>query len=635
MTRTWVGRAALALVLHAAVTAFVLSPVAAQDPPSPDPAPGDTLIVPIPPEVLPPDTIPGRPDPPADTVPPPRRLPTPERLTPPGWAHATWEWDQQELGRWHGLTVLELIERIPGLVVTRAGWYGQPTGVAAYGHGGGRFRIFFNGFEFDGLASATPDLQHVSVVDLASVRVEVGLLETRVYIDTFAITEGRPFSQIEASTGVYGTRFIRGLFSTVLGTQGTITVGLDVTDTRGWVGEQPFTANAIIARYSRLLGARSEMELEYRQVSLDRPRGAFALQADRGDLVLRGRYLPLPALSAFGVLGRSWRTGTGADTLGVDLASLQASVGAEYAPWRRGSLRGFVSMRDGGRTGYAQPTLDANLEGVFSPLAWADLTGQLRHTRTDGISGAELLATVRVGPAAGFSAFATAASGTRGIGLARDTLLTRMVAGEDGEPILEDYRVFSFPVVGSSTTGVRTGLEWSGAGARLGVAHVIQDVDSVVPFGLPFDRTVAPAAPVRLSGFEVFGSIPIFTPALRIEGTYSYWGDVGFRPYLPEQSGRGALVFSRTYYEGNLEPTLRVETIRRGSSLVPDPGRTAFAAVSQPYDWTNLFLQIRILDVRAFFVWENVMNNLLAQDLPGLPLGGQRFYYGVRWHFLD
>jgi hypothetical protein len=51
----------------------------------------------------------------------------------------------------------------------------------------------------------------------------------------------------------------------------------------------------------------------------------------------------------------------------------------------------------------------------------------------------------------------------------------------------------------------------------------------------------------------------------------------------------------------------------------------------------NIFLQIRVLDVRAFLIVENLLNNAQVADLvgPNRFYGGQRAIYGVRWHFFD
>src|SRR5688572_14369053 len=77
----------------------------------PDTIPGDTLRVPIPAEevaadTLPPDSLMGGTDP--DSLGPPPLLPVFQQPLPVGVPHARWEWDRQELLRFHGLSLLEM-----------------------------------------------------------------------------------------------------------------------------------------------------------------------------------------------------------------------------------------------------------------------------------------------------------------------------------------------------------------------------------------------------------------------------------------------------------------------------------------------------------------------------------------------
>ena len=52
-----------------------------------------------------------------------------------------------------------------------------------------------------------------------------------------------------------------------------------------------------------------------------------------------------------------------------------------------------------------------------------------------------------------------------------------------------------------------------------------------------------------------------------------------------------------------------------------------------PYAMANLLLEIRILDVRAFLVFDNLTGIRTAADIPERPLPGSRLYYGLRWTF--
>jgi hypothetical protein len=162
-------------------------------------------------------------------------------------------------------------------------------------------------------------------------------------------------------------------------------------------------------------------------------------------------------------------------------------------------------------------------------------------------------------------------------------------------------------------------------------------VDSIAPFGLAFDRTLRPVEGGTITGWEGYWSVPLIYRPLRAEGTYTRWEESTLRPYLPLDQARIGLSFTERFYDGNLEPTLRVEAVHRGASLVPTADRAAFETVAPAYTIYRLFLQIRVLDVRAFLIWDNLLNDQVAADLvgPGRVLGGQRAIYGVRWHFFD
>ena len=123
-----------------------------------------------------------------------------------------------------------------------------------------------------------------------------------------------------------------------------------------------------------------------------------------------------------------------------------------------------------------------------------------------------------------------------------------------------------------------------------------------------------------------------------LDGSYSRWSDQGFRPYLPREQGRGSVELHGVFYDGQLEPTLRVEGEYRGPTLVPggEPGASGVllnGAVANAYSLLNLYLQIRIVDVRAFLFWENLLNQQEPLGLDRFLQPGPRLVYGGRWFF--
>ena len=130
-------------------------------------------------------------------------------------------------------------------------------------------------------------------------------------------------------------------------------------------------------------------------------------------------------------------------------------------------------------------------------------------------------------------------------------------------------------------------------------------------------------------------AVPRTRDIVRVEGWANYWGARGGRPYLPDYDARGAITAHGVFYDGQLEPTLSFEVVTRGTMAVPGAGEGNPLIETSPYTLTNLFLQIRILDVQAFGLWENFFNYRTAADIPGVRLPGQRLIYGLRWVFRD
>jgi hypothetical protein len=155
----------------------------------------------------------------------------------------------------------------------------------------------------------------------------------------------------------------------------------------------------------------------------------------------------------------------------------------------------------------------------------------------------------------------------------------------------------------------------------------------VVPFGLGFDRGVEAMDVDAARGIEARASLPVpgTQGSVRLQGWFNYWADRGGRPYLPTEQGRATLELNREFYDGQLEPTLRLDLTQRGSTRVPLADGELVE--TDPYAFLDLFLQIRILDLRAYLLWPNLFNYRTAFDIPEHRLPTTRLIYGVRWFF--
>ncbi|MDQ3556070.1 MAG: hypothetical protein M3409_04745, partial [Gemmatimonadota bacterium] len=262
----------------------------------------------------------------ADSLLPAAMLPEAPAPRAAGWGVGVWVWDREALLRFHGLSLLELLERVPALVITRAGGPGSPTGVAAWGVGGGRLRVFLDSWELDPLRTVDFDLQRLALADLEAVRVERWLGETRIHLFSFRLDAREARSRFEGGTGDLNTRLLRALFASPVGAANTVLVAGDIVDTDG-ARRQPFTSGTVIARWTRQVADGTALELEYRQNGFDRG-GTFSTAATRRDLLLRGRSQLTRSLQLDAQLGRSSEDPRGVDTLLIARSAVQGGARA-------------------------------------------------------------------------------------------------------------------------------------------------------------------------------------------------------------------------------------------------------------------------------------------------------------------
>ncbi|HEX2094809.1 MAG TPA: TonB-dependent receptor plug domain-containing protein [Longimicrobiaceae bacterium] len=599
------------------------------------PEQGDSVRLRVPAGEPPADTVrtPQQDTVPADSLLPAPHLPAYPRPDTAGTWRGSWVWGREALARFHGISLLDLLARIPGVLITRGGGYGQPVAVSPFGAGGGRTRVFLDGWEVDPLGSATLDLQEVSLTELEEIRVERRLDELRIEVLPFRIQDRRPFSQVEMGVGDPAIRFLRTLYSDAVGERNVVTIGFDITDTERLRQQGPFSVSNIAARWSYRLSGRTGVQLEYRQTEVERADTAFPESAERGMLVLRGRMNPARGLFLDAMLGQSWRDPESEDRLRFRGGTTQLGLRA-LLRGRAGWVEGSARLREVTDQVYAAPTSDLTVRAGSRSIPGLELEGSARTAGLAGEAGTELQGSVRLGPFAGASLFASVAAGSRGAGM----ILRDSVVLTAHPPFLaRQIELDTVPVFGSASSsldGLRVGAEWSRGGALVGASLLRHDLDRFVPFGLGFGGDTAVTETTEATGFEAYLSVPFLRRIFLLEGWYTRWTDIGGRPFLPEDQGRAALEFHNLYYTGNLEPTFRVEVVRRGPALIPTAATLpGFPSPSRAYTMVNAFVQVRVIDVRAFVLVENAFNLRTAEEIPGRFLPPARAVYGVRWFF--
>jgi hypothetical protein len=650
----------------------------------PAPPTDSTVSIPIPGEAVRGDTIPdaAKPDSvPADSTRPAPNFPVYPDSRQSGFGAASWVFGPRELGRFHGLTLTELLDRIPGLVITRGGGVGQPQGISTFSSGGGRFRVFLDGWELRPLSGTSINLENIPLVDLQEVRITRGLQETRVDVQTLRMSDRRPYAQIEGAEGDFATRMLRGFFARPLGRRFMIHVGVDIVESRGFRRREDYTENTGLARLSYAFTPDRALQLEYRttgidaerQGELDFPRESF----DRGELLLRGRGrffgrrsvcadtavatgndAPLAGDTAAGparpaepvecpqtggvwldgAIGRSWSDPLSEDSVSLERESVQAMLRATVdVPL--GTVTGTARVHRVDEEGYAASATELAARAELTPIPWLAAWGEVRSLTHGGVTGLELEASGRAGPLpGGFTLFGSLAAGTRGLRFWRDsTVVVRNLAAVLNPAVreLDTLPVVLFRDTESTANGFRAGAEWARGSIVAGAAFVVQDVDAVVPYGYWYERGLEPVGGETVSGVEAYASIPVVWRQLRFDAAYTDFLTAPARPYLPVRFGRAALEYHWIFRGGNLEPTFRAEVIARGPARTLDPQTLTLTAVTEQYAIFNFLVQFRVLDVRAFWRIENAFNRENAFDIPGLTLPGQRALFGVRWFFRD
>jgi hypothetical protein len=647
----------------AALACALAAPAAAQQPtardtiprtrrdtvprPRRDTVPGrrDTLAVPIPPEEQAHDTLPDKAA--RDSVLPDSARPAPNFPAwpepPSGAWSGSWTLTRADLQHYQGLSLLELLERVPGILILRTGSFGQPAALSQAALGGGRMRVFLDGYELLPVSYGTFDVQQIALADLQSLRVERGPAGIRLDLSTFRLEDRRPYAQVEAGDGDFSTRTLRGFFARVFGGGGVFQGTYDLEDTGGFARVQPFTSTTFGARYSRALGADRGFQVEYRRMSVDRDqsttRGAagsgfnFPESSDRTDLILRGRARLAGGLWLDAFAGRTRRQPAGSDSVTIGGSASQFG-GRAALTVPMGDLSAEARLVRGDEHTFSPDERDLQARADLHPLPWLAATGQVRSLTLAGVTGLETEASARVGPAAGFTFFGTLAAGKRPIRFARDSAFTRRTFGGlgGGTPtsVTDTARVFATTT--ESLTGLRAGGEWSHGTMLLGGALVRLDPEQVASFGLGFDSLQAPVGGAATTGVEGYASIPLLFPWLRFDGWYTRLKDPADRPFLPQDYGAGSVQYHNTFFTGNLEPTARVEAVVRGPAAIPDESG-GFTARTQRYALFNFFLQIRVIDVRIFMRAENLLSRRTTVDVPPYFLPGTRTIYGFRWFF--
>jgi hypothetical protein len=303
---------------------------------------------------------------------------------------------------------------------------------------------------------------------------------------------------------------------------------------------------------------------------------------------------------------------TPGDTLPAELerSSAQAGIRAAYtAPM--GTLTAGLRYRDAAFLPRTEASVDADL-GVGP----ARVTAELSTASWAGHDAATSYSVYgELGRLAGAAVFAEASGGRRGAPFLRPGVELANMTRRAG------WRAGLSMVIGTRASG--------------SAAVISLDQDLARPFGLPFDSAAVANFVEPARGLEAHGRLVLLPGYLAIESWITDWSEFAGWTYLPGRSWRTALeLHTVPLPTGNLEILGRLEAAQRSALLVYDPAPPddAFPFVQLPAATrVDAYLQIRIIDVRAFIRWEDLLGQDI-EELPGRFHRGPRIFYGVKWN---
>jgi hypothetical protein len=591
-----------------------------------------------------------------DTLP---AVDVPELIRPftEGWNTGIWEFDREEILGSKAITLGELMEEIPGMVLLRGGDYGAPVAVSAFGAGGGRIRVFRDGIELLPLEGSVADLARVGVAGLRSIRVIRSVGEVRIELESVLAEGGRPYSLIEAGTGDLNSNLFRGTFSHPRALGGIVALTMERVDTRGPRGEEPGVAQGAWIRYARSLLGRGVLLVDYGSRNSDRG-GLFSpAKASRSDWSVRTRWGISQRLVGDFYYGSSSISTEEPDTFDFGTEA-RTQIGAHLgfdSEW----IQASAHVRK--LSGEGLPGTAAHLEAQGLLGRYGGVSGELSWDSWDEGSVNRNRFRIWTAPVFGLSLFAERGSGE--FGLPYLPKVPPPPPDPEAEPTPPDSTPGVLPGPRfSDQSGSRYGAEFRWRGLTLAGALLKAEADSLFLLGLPTDRVGATQAGGSRNGFEVSGRIPLYPEGFSLVGWWQKWDqaeDVFTTPadttadpelvsedqvpwrYLPRQSYQASLSFHNTFKEsGNLEVWFDIGVSGRDPMAVPFPLDVDWGEEEEPrmvpstvpfYQNWYVRLQIRIVTVRAFFMWENFTVRDQNQDFPDRILPATRSLYGVRW----
>lgn len=138
-----------------------------------------------------------------------------------------YDWNRAQLFAAGALTVVDILDRIPGVTTFRSGWLATPQ-TATYNADFQRVRVFYDGIEIDNLDSRNSgplDLSTVQLWSLEHLSIERSAGELRIYMRSWRVDNTDPYTRVDIATGNEDTNLYRGFYGKRFNNGGVLQVG--------------------------------------------------------------------------------------------------------------------------------------------------------------------------------------------------------------------------------------------------------------------------------------------------------------------------------------------------------------------------------------------------------------------------
>jgi len=535
-------------------------------------------------------------------------------LFPASYEAGVWHWSREAILSSSALTLAELVELTPGIMILRGGDYGTPETAVSFGLTSGQFKIFWDGLEWRPLGTGVPDLSRISLAGIKEVRIERSITSLNIELISLEPVQSIPETVIQVGTGDLGTNFLRAELTHPDVFGGSLTFAMDRLETRGADFQNRGSLAGLGVRYGLHKGNRGGLIFELKSSTPQNNNVDFAGKVKRSDWNFRGRWRLLE-----GLVGEAFVSSSSLSEGSKDLAAEyvqysgnQFGIRANYEVgqfWATGNARMFSGsiMQEKGyefKVGGNQEKL-LKLEASLQGESWSNQT----------VSSVGLHAVTA--PLLGFSLFGSYEDGTTGSLFHSESQRNRI-------PI-DGIEVFT------KREGRRLGANFSWGGIDASAAMLSSQADSLRPLDLPLEMGAVTLKGEDQAGFEMGINLSLPIRGFKLEGTGQIWDKES--SYLPRRMWKGALTYHGIFKESeNLEVWGKAGVIGRDSMVlrtreVDSIKLTRVAALQRWF----AHIQVRIVTLNVFVRWENMLGKSDNYDFPDRKQPRFRTMYGIKW----